>query len=67
MQNRVIKPPNRFGYADVIYCALNIGGIDHDKPCSYEETMNWDDRDECKREMQQEMDSLVKNETRDLT
>ena len=64
MQNRVIKPPNRFGYADVIYYALNIGGIDHDKPCSYEETMNLD---ECKREMQQEMDSLVKNETRDLT
>ena len=45
----MIKPPNRFGYADVIYYALNIGSIDHDEPCSYEETMNSYDRDEWKK------------------
>ena len=60
MKKRVIKPPNRFRYADVIYYALNIGSIDHDEPCSYEETMNSNDRDEWKRAMQKEIDSLVK-------
>uniref|UniRef100_A0A803Q6S7 CCHC-type domain-containing protein n=1 Tax=Cannabis sativa TaxID=3483 RepID=A0A803Q6S7_CANSA len=62
-KRRAVKPPDRFGYADVVHFALSIDGIEGEEPCSYEEAMQSDDKKEWDNAMDQEMDSLKKNKT----
>ena len=63
-QRRNIKPPERFGYADVVTFALYTAqGIENQEPQSFEEALRHTDSREWQKAMKVEMDSLIKNQT----
>ena len=64
---RQIKPPQRYGYADLIAYALAASNeIDEDEPTSYKEAIQSSYKSEWQRAMDDEIDSLYKNNTWEL-
>ena len=61
---REIRPPPKYAHADVIAYTLNIGdSIELDEPVSFEEACNSKNKADWFKAMQEEMDSLRKNNT----
>ena len=60
---RSIKPPDRFGFADVVHYALCVADLEADNPNTYEEAMNSEHSEDWKRAMDSEIHSLRKNMT----
>ncbi|KAH9743535.1 hypothetical protein KPL70_003339 [Citrus sinensis] len=64
---RQIRPPQRYGYADLIAYALAASHeIDEDEPTSYKEAIKSSYKSEWQRAMEDEIDSLYKNNTWEL-
>lgn len=63
-QRREIRPPKRFGYADILAYALSV---EHKKdtyePDSYQEAVSCDKRNKWIKAMEAEINSLNKNGT----
>lgn len=63
-ENRQIKPPQRYGYADLIAYALAAShNIDVDEPKSYAEAVQSSNKSEWQEAMNEEIASLKKNHT----
>lgn len=59
-----IVPPRRFGQADLIYYALNVGEeIQGDEPSNFKEALDSKERQEWLEAMNEEIHSLHKNMT----
>ena len=66
-ERRHIRPPQRYGYADLIAYALAASHeIDEDEPTSYREAIKSTYKSEWQKAMNDELDSLYKNNTWDL-
>ncbi|KAH9728046.1 hypothetical protein KPL70_008880 [Citrus sinensis] len=66
-ERRQIRPPQRYGYADLIAYALAASHeVEEDEPTSYREAMKSSYKSEWQRAMEDEMDSLYKNNTWEL-
>lgn len=66
-ERRQVKAPQRYGYADVIAYVLNVEiDIQDTGPINYKEAVFGADKDDWKVAMIEEIDSLMKNNTRDL-
>ncbi|KAH9705555.1 hypothetical protein KPL70_011923 [Citrus sinensis] len=66
-ERRQIRPPQRYGYANLIAYALAASHeIDEDEPTSYREAMKSSYKSEWQRAMDDEIDSLYKNNTWEL-
>ena len=64
-EKRTIKPPKRYGHADLIAYALIVGNEieDRDEPQSYDEAISSKDNSKWIEAMEEEMGSLEKNQT----
>lgn len=62
-QRRQIRPPDRFGFADIVHYALVVAENEGDEPLTYEDAMKSENREDWKRAMYEEMESLQKNDT----
>ena len=63
-ERRKIRPPLRYGFADVIVAALYLeGGIINYEPETYSDAMRCKDSSKWKLAMEEEMHSLRKNNT----
>lgn len=63
-ERKKIKPPQRFGYADMIAYALNAASmVTDEEPRSYEEAMESKDHEKWQHAMVEGMKSLYKNQT----
>lgn len=63
-KKRDIRPPNRYGHADMISFALTVAeNVECQEPASYKEAMSIEQRDEWLNAMKEEMTSLSKNNT----
>lgn len=63
-QRRVIRPPQKFGQADMVYYALTIAEqIDYQEPTSYKEALAGNDSCKWIEAMNEELESLNKNQT----
>ena len=60
---RAIKPPNRYGFADVVHYALNIAEVGDFEPKNYDEAMECSDSQRWKLAMDDEIYSLKRNNT----
>ena len=62
---RTIKPPERYGHADLISYALIVGkeNEDQEEPQSYDEAISSKDNSKWIEAMEEEMTSLEKNQT----
>ena len=66
-EKRVIRPPRRYAYADLIAFALTVAHeITADEPRTYSEAINSNKVDEWIKAMDEEMTSLRKNHTWNL-
>lgn len=63
-QRRTIKPPLRFGHADLIHYALSIAeDVEFQEPSNYKEAITCKDNKKWIKAMHEEIDSLAKNQT----
>ena len=63
-QRRMIRPPQRFGHADLICYALNTAEeVEHEEPKSYKEAIKSKDKTLWLEAMKEELYSLSKNQT----
>ena len=66
-EKRVIRPPKRFGYADLIAYALATSrDIDEEEPMSYKEAIQSSYKTDWQQTMDEEMSSLYKSNTWEL-
>ncbi|KAE8700517.1 hypothetical protein F3Y22_tig00110556pilonHSYRG00215 [Hibiscus syriacus] len=66
-QRRTIRPPERFGHADMISYALSVAEeIEEADPNNYKEALKSKERDKWAKAMDEEIASLMKNKTWDL-
>ena len=62
-----IRPPKRYAYADMVAYALSVAeSIKIPEPSTYNEAINYDEATEWTVAMTEEMESLHKNQTREL-
>ena len=67
MQKRQVKPPKRYGQAKMTTFALSVAEEIVDmEPKTYQEAINSNEADQWVKAIQEEMDSLRKNETWEL-
>ena len=63
-QRRMIRPPQRFGHADMICYALNTAEeVEHEEPKSYKEAIKSKEKTLWLEAMKEELHSLSKNQT----
>lgn len=60
---KVIRPPNRFKYTVLVAYALQVKEDLNDEPKTYHEAMNGRDKLQWKKAIDEEFNSLLKNET----
>ena len=63
-QRRMIRPPQRFGHADMICYAVNTAEeVEHEEPKSYKEAIKSKEKTLWLEAMKEELHSLSKNQT----
>ena len=64
---RIVKPPARYAYSDLVYCAL-VAGMEMrgSEPSYYEEAVSSQDCSKWKYAMEEEIASLMTNNTWEL-
>lgn len=66
-QRRTIKPPVKYGYADLVSYAFSVASeINEDEPLNYKEAINSRCKDLWQQAMQEEINSLHSNNTWEL-
>jgi hypothetical protein len=66
-QRRQIRPPQRYGYADLVDYALSVAeDLDGHEPCSYKEVISCRESSQWVTAMSDEIESLYKNQTWEL-
>ena len=66
-RRRTSRPPARYAYSDLVYCALVVGmEIRSSELTSYEEVVNSLDCSKWQQAMDKEMNSLITNNTWEL-
>ena len=61
---RVIKPPDKYGFADLISYALTVGSeLEISEPSTYQAALKSQDKNQWLAAMQEEMKSLAANDT----